>query len=96
MVTVPVIFLIVLVSAVLMVVLAAIAALSRHRKAATGELDLMGAIACVETTLKPEGSVLVHGELWCARSRTGATVRSGRAVRVIGASCHLLEVEPTE
>jgi membrane-bound serine protease (ClpP class) len=68
--------------------------LSRHKKDAFGELDLMGARASVETTLEPEGSVLVRGELWRARSRTGVSIERGRAVRVVGASQYLLEVEP--
>jgi len=67
---------------------------SRHRKAATGELDLMGALATVETTLEPEGSVLIRGELWRARLRTGANIERGRTVRIVGASNYLLEVEP--
>jgi membrane-bound serine protease (ClpP class) len=69
--------------------------MSRHKKAGAGELDLMGAIAVVETTLEPEGSVLVRGELWRARLRTGATVERGGTVRVVGAGGqYLLEVEP--
>jgi membrane-bound serine protease (ClpP class) len=76
--------------ALIMVVVAA----SRHKKAAKGELDLLGAIASVETALEPEGSVLVRGELWRARVCTGVSVERGRAVRVVGASQHLLEVEP--
>ena len=95
MIQLPFIFIIVLVVAGLTVVLATIAALSRHKKSATGELDLIGAAARVETTLEPEGSVLVRGESWRARARSGATIRSGRNVRVVGASRHLLEVEPT-
>ena len=71
-----------------------IVAVSRHRKAATGELDLMGALATVETTLEPEGSVLIRGELWRARLRTGANIERGRTVRIVGASNYLLEVEP--
>ena len=67
---------------------------SRHRKAATGELDLMGALATVETTLEPEGAVLIRGELWRARLRTGANIERGRTVRIVGASNYLLEVEP--
>ena len=67
----------------------------RHRKAADGELELIGSIASVEKTLEPEGSVLVHGELWCARSRTSESLACGRNnVRIIGATGHLLEVEP--
>jgi membrane-bound ClpP family serine protease len=73
-----------------------IAAMSRHRKGATGKLDLMGARASVETTLGPQGSVLIRGELWPACSRTGATVQRGCKVRVVGAKGHLLQVEPTE
>jgi membrane-bound serine protease (ClpP class) len=68
--------------------------LSRHHKAATGELGLVGALASVEATLEPEGAVLVHGELWRARTRAGVTVERGCRVRVVGASAHLLEVEP--
>ena len=71
-----------------------IVAESRHKKAATVELDLMGALASVETTLAPEGSVLIRGELWRARLRTSGKLEPGRAVRVVGASDHLLEVEP--
>jgi membrane-bound serine protease (ClpP class) len=68
--------------------------LSRHHKAATGEFELIGAQASVETTLEPEGAVLVRGELWRARSRAGTTVGRGCRVRIVGASAHLLEVEP--
>lgn len=71
-----------------------IAALSRHQKAGVGELNLLGARAVVETTLEPEGSVLVRGELWRARSRVGERIERGRAVRVVGADRYLLEVEP--
>jgi membrane-bound serine protease (ClpP class) len=71
-----------------------IAATSRHKKAATGELRLVGATALVETTLEPEGSVLIRGELWRARSLSGARIERGRRVRVVGASRHLLEIEP--
>src|SRR5215210_2971720 len=71
-----------------------VVALWRHKRAASGDVDLLGAAASVETALEPEGSVLVRGELWRARSRTGARLERGRAVRVVGASRHLLEVEP--
>ncbi|HEX8141062.1 MAG TPA: NfeD family protein [Pyrinomonadaceae bacterium] len=70
------------------------ASLSRHKKSGTGQLKLMHAVALVETTLQPEGSVLVAGELWRARSSAGLTVEHGERVRIVGASGHLLEVEP--
>jgi membrane-bound serine protease (ClpP class) len=94
MIALPVILILLVASAFVIFALAAVAALSRHKKAGMGELDLVGARAFVETKLEPEGSVLVRGELWRARARTGATLESGRDVRVVGASRHLLEVEP--
>jgi membrane-bound serine protease (ClpP class) len=73
-----------------------VAALSRHKKGATHQLNLLGATAIVETTLKPEGSVLVRGELWRATSRMSGTIERGQSVRVLSASGHLLEVEPRD
>ena len=77
-----------------LVVLLLIVAASRHKKAATDEIKLVGAIGLVETTLEPEGSVMISGELWRARSRANGKVERGQRVRVIGASGHLVEVEP--
>jgi membrane-bound serine protease (ClpP class) len=71
-----------------------VAAMSRHKKGGVGDVDLLGAMALVQTSLAPEGSVLVRGELWRARSRTWQTVERGRQVRIVGASQYLLEVEP--
>jgi membrane-bound serine protease (ClpP class) len=79
-----------------LIVALAIAAASRHKKAATGELNLVGAVASVETTLEPEGSVMIQGELWRARTSAGTSIERGRRVRVVGASGHLLEVEPLQ
>jgi membrane-bound serine protease (ClpP class) len=93
--TQPLILIVVLACAGLTFAIIVIAALSRHKKAATGELHLVGAVALVETNLEPEGSVLVRGELWRARSLSGANLKRGRDVRVVGARGHLLEVEPT-
>ena len=68
---------------------------SRHRKSSRLPLNLVGRVASVERPLNPEGFVLVGGELWPARTRAGAFVGKGRDnVRVVGASGHLLEVEP--
>lgn len=78
----------------LIIVLATLAMLLRHRKATQAPVDLVGRIASVEIVLAPEGAVLVGGELWRARSRTGAHIARGRRnVRIVGASAHLLEVE---
>jgi membrane-bound serine protease (ClpP class) len=84
-----------LILAGLLIAIVWLAALSRHKKASTGRLNLLDAVGMVETTLQPEGSVLIRGELWRARSRLGECLERGRSVRVVGASGHLLEVEPT-
>jgi membrane-bound serine protease (ClpP class) len=78
----------------LMIAAMSVVLLSRHKKTAGGQLRLMNTFALVERALRPEGAVLVDGELWRARSRAGLMVERGARVLVIGASGHLLEVEP--
>lgn len=69
--------------------------LSRHKKSSRLPLRLVGQLASVESPLKPEGFVMLDGELWAARTRTGESVGCGLAnVRVVGASGCRLEVEP--
>ena len=81
---------------VLIVVLMALylAALSRHRKSATGDLHLTGSRARVEKQLDPEGTILVQGELWRARSASGEVLTTDSVVRIVGTEKHLLLVEP--
>ena len=72
-----------------------IAAASRHQKASATKFDVVGRLASVEKELCPEGTIIVRGEVWPARARDGGSVGRGRLnVRVVGASRHLLEVEP--
>jgi membrane-bound serine protease (ClpP class) len=92
----PVVLVIALAALMLLAAVALVVAMSRHKKGATGELKLVGQAAIVETTLEPEGSVLVRGELWRARATRGATLRRGHSVRVVGANGYLLEVESFE
>ena len=70
-----------------------VVALSRHKKSATSEVQLVGARALVDSELAPEGTVLVDGELWRARSADGSNIASQTIVRVVGLSGHLLLVE---
>ena len=49
--------------------------MSRHKKSATSEIKLVGSRAQVDAKLAPEGTVLVHGELWRAALPTAATAR---------------------
>jgi membrane-bound serine protease (ClpP class) len=69
-------------------------ALSRHRKAAIREVKLIGAVGFVDSRLDPEGTVIVEGELWRARSKQKAVVKTGTKVRITGLQTHLLIVEP--
>ncbi len=73
-------------------------ALSRHKRMiARGEVHLINCLASVEQPLEPEGVVLVRGELWSARSRTGENIGCGRRnVRVVAARGAWLEVEACE
>ena len=75
--------------------LAYIALHSRRKKSSLKPLRLVGRLASVEKDLSPEGFILVGGELWPARARSGASIVRGSAnVRVVGARGHHLEVEP--
>ncbi len=80
----------------LIVILVALylAATSRHRKSATGDLHLTGAWARVERQLNPEGTILVQGELWRARSVSSEVLMTDSMVRIVGTQGHLLLVKP--
>jgi membrane-bound serine protease (ClpP class) len=69
-------------------------ALSRHKKAGTGDLKLLGEIGLTDSSLEPEGTVLVQGELWRARSRDGSVVSARARVRIVSFKDHLVLVEP--
>jgi len=78
-------------------ILFALIAYALHRRKATGaELRLMGMIAVANTPLIPEGSVLVDGELWKARSNDGQLIEADSILRVIGSANHLLLVESAQ
>lgn len=70
----------------------------RHKRGARGEVNLVGRVATVERDLRPEGAVMVAGEVWPARSRSGRTLTRAECprVRVAGVGGHWLEVEPEE
>ena len=86
---VPIIFIIGACLAVFVI----LAAMSRHKKSATSEITLIGSRAQVDSPLVPEGTVLVNGELWRARSADGIHIASHTIVQVVGLSGHLLLVQ---
>jgi membrane-bound ClpP family serine protease len=88
-----VVFVIPIIAIMVTLVAIVIAALSRHKKAGSRDLRLLGEIGRVDTTLDPEGTVLLSGELWRARSDNGATILYRSRVRVIGFQDHLVLVK---
>ena len=71
-------------------------ALYRHKKASSGTVHLVGETGEVASDLAPEGTVLVHGELWRARSGDGSRLNVGGRIRVVGVEGHLLVVDPSD
>lgn len=86
----------VLVVAASAAVVALAVASRRHKQGARGDVKLIGRVATIERDLRPDGAVLVAGEVWPARSRTGQSLTRGECprVRVVGVAGHWLEVEP--
>lgn len=81
------------VAAVLTGVSLLVLALWRHKKASAGEVKLIGELGQVDTKLDPEGTVIVCGELWRAKSNDGAFIGVHTRVRVVGIQGHLVLVE---
>lgn len=81
---------------VLAALLALIAASSRHKKSATGDIELVGRRGRVEAALTPEGAVIIDGEMWRAVTRDESHVAQNRVVKVCGARAHLLVVEEVD
>lgn len=67
--------------------------LSRHKKSAKGPLHIIGAIGKVQTSLHPEGSVLIDGELWQARSQDRRPIAAGQLIRCLRFDGPLVIVE---
>ena len=76
--------------------LAVVIALYRHKKASSGSIHVVGEIGEVASDLMPEGTVLVHGELWRARSGDGSTLDARTRIRVVRVEGHLLVVDSSE
>lgn len=73
-----------------------VVALYLHKRAGAGDIRLIGQVAQVDTKLDPEGTVIVHGELWRARSKNGVPISAQTRVRVVGFEGVLAVVEVCE
>jgi membrane-bound ClpP family serine protease len=69
-----------------------LAAVSRHKKSATGPLSQVGSIGIVDKGLEPQGTVLIQGELWLAFSSERTSLPAGSKIKVVGTCDHLLLV----
>jgi membrane-bound serine protease (ClpP class) len=76
--------------------LAIVVALYRHKRAGTGPVIVIGQTGEVASDLRPEGTVVVYGEVWRARSRDGSPLNGKTRIRVVGVEGHLLVVEAYE
>ena len=73
-----------------------VVALYLHKRAGAGDIKLIGELAQVDTKLEPEGTVIVCGELWRARSKDGTHISTRAQVRVVGFEGHLALVEVSD
>jgi membrane protein implicated in regulation of membrane protease activity len=64
----------------------------RHRRKAVGAGTLIGRNATVVSPCHPDGQVRLDGEIWAARSASGATIND--LVSVVGRDRLTLIVEP--
>ncbi|MEP6740854.1 MAG: NfeD family protein [bacterium] len=88
------VFTVIVVAIALGLVLALIVAvLSLRKRFANNDLRLIGESGRVETTLTPEGTVIVNGELWPACSADDLVISSRRLVRIVGVDDLFLRVE---
>jgi membrane protein implicated in regulation of membrane protease activity len=64
----------------------------RHRRKAVGAGTLIGRNATVVSPCHPDGQVRLDGEIWAARSASGATIND--LVSIVGRDRLTLIVEP--
>jgi len=69
---------------------------SRHQKRHPANKDLLSSTAIVEQQLSPDGTVIVNGELWPARSNNNTFINSRSVVRVVGLAGHRLLIEAND
>jgi len=65
---------------IITIILLRFAIAAKRRKAVTGEAGMIGLKGVAHTDLDPEGSVIVHGELW--KARAAERIPQGAHVRV--------------
>ncbi len=67
--------------------------LSHRKKSRLSSLHFPGASGVANSPLCPEGTVLIGGELWRARSTDYSSIELASHIKVVGSQEHLLIVE---
>jgi membrane-bound ClpP family serine protease len=77
---------------IISLILLLVALRSRWHKRHPTTTSLLNATGTVETTLNPNGAILINGELWLAKSIDETTIPSKTKVTVVGTHAHVLLV----
>jgi membrane-bound serine protease (ClpP class) len=88
---IPLVLAVVIPFAVIMIFVLKLAIRARRAKVTTGTAGMIGLVGRAQTTIAPQGTVFVRGELWRARSRMN--IAPGEGVRVKGIDGLMLDVE---
>jgi len=78
------IYYLITISAVLIILAVLIALRSRRHKLLFTPSNLIGSSAIVDKPLEPDGSVIVQGEIWLARSADGKSIPEKTKVTIVG------------
>jgi membrane protein implicated in regulation of membrane protease activity len=82
------------VTAALLILLILVAAfLSLRKRSRSRDFRLINHTGVVESPLSPEGTIIVDGEVWRARSQDGIPIGAKTQVEVIGTRDHLIVVK---
>jgi membrane-bound ClpP family serine protease len=90
---VKLVYLIAILASIALIALIIVIALYHHKKSVAGEVLLLGRCCEVNTSLTPEGTVLVQGELWRARSVDETSILAPTSVRIVGTKNYWLVVK---
>ena len=87
------ILLIVILGSCALIALAVVVVLYHHKNKISKSTLMPGEKCRVISSLSPEGSVMINGELWRARSVDGKSIPSDSLVQIVGSADHLLLVD---
>ena len=84
------IYYLITIAAAVLVLALLIALRSRRHKLLFNTSNLIGSQAIVDKPLEPDGSIIVRGEVWLARSADGNSIPEKTKVTIVGVESHFL------